>query len=167
MPSLLRNVRLCTCKLPQHYIICILKFSHTVIETQSLLKCFRLWFCDPKWVVYVMHPEGAVFLWTSPGLSITGKKSEKRKRRWSSMCGLGGSILPCDYPEICPKQVSEGTHWGETFYSCLNLSDPSGNCMSFSHICILANYIYGKNLSADNNDKSSTWLEDKLALSVF
>lgn len=34
MPSLFRNVKMCTCKLPQHYIICILKFFHTVIDSE-------------------------------------------------------------------------------------------------------------------------------------
>lgn len=62
MPSLLRNVRLCTCKLPQRYIICVLKFSHTAIEIQSLSQCFSLGFCDPKELYVLMHPEDAVLL---------------------------------------------------------------------------------------------------------
>ena len=57
-----------------------------------------------------MHSEGAVFLRTSPGLSIAEKKRENEKISDLSCVVLGGTLLHCDYPETCSKQVLKGTH---------------------------------------------------------
>ena len=161
MPSLLRNVRLCTCKFPQHYIICILKF----LTLQQRLRAFSNVFqsvilrsrelcklCPLKVLRSCGHHQDWALL-------RRGKmKTSLIFHVWSWGELFCIVITQKLVQSTCSKEPTE-----ERLIHAVNLSAPSGNCLSFSHICMLEK-LHLKKITADNNYKP---LQFFLCLFIF
>ena len=157
MPSLLRNVRLCTCKFPQHYIICILKF----VTLQQRLRAFSNVFQS-----VILRSRELCKPCTLKVLCSCGHHQDRAllRRRGSMKTSV----------------IFHVWSWGELFRIVITqklvqskcskepteerlMSTPSGNCLSFSHICMLEK-LHLKKITADNNYKP---LQFFLCLFIF